>query len=80
MVCHCGINIGSVVNVPSVVEYAKTLPNVIHAEEAIYACSRDNQEKIKTLIQEKNLNRFVVASARREPMNNYSRIHSRKLP
>ncbi|MDL5502470.1 MAG: hypothetical protein QSU88_04560, partial [Candidatus Methanoperedens sp.] len=27
-VCHCGINIGSVVNVPGVVEYAKTLPGV----------------------------------------------------
>ncbi|MCX9073510.1 MAG: CoB--CoM heterodisulfide reductase iron-sulfur subunit A family protein [Candidatus Methanoperedens sp.] len=62
MVCHCGINIGSIVNVPSVIEYAKTLPNVVHAEEAIYACSRDNQEKIKILIQEKNLNRFIVAS------------------
>jgi len=62
MVCHCGINIGGVVNVPSVVEYAKTLPNVVHAEEALYACSRDSQEKIKTLIQEKNLNRVVVAS------------------
>ncbi len=62
MVCHCGINIGSTVNVPSVVEYAKTLPNVVHAEEALYACSRDNQEKIKTLIQEKNLNRVIVAS------------------
>ncbi len=62
MVCHCGINIGSVVKVPEVIEYAKTLPNVVHAEEAIYACSKDNQEKIVSLIQEKNLNRFVVAS------------------
>jgi heterodisulfide reductase subunit A len=62
MVCHCGINIGGVVNVPAVVEYAKTLPNVVHSEEAIYACSRDNQEKIITLIQEKDLNRFLVAS------------------
>ncbi len=62
IVCHCGINIGGVVNVPSVVEYAKTLPNVVHAEEAVYACSRDAQEKIKTLIQEKNLNRVIVAS------------------
>lgn len=62
IVCHCGINIGGIVNVPSVVEYAKTLPNVVHAEEAVYACSRDTQEKIKTLIQEKNLNRVLVAS------------------
>ncbi len=62
IVCHCGINIGSIVNVPSVVEYAKTLPNVVHAEEAMYACSRDSQEKIKTLIQQKGLNRVLVAS------------------
>ncbi|MEI7639171.1 MAG: NAD(P)-binding protein, partial [Syntrophus sp. (in: bacteria)] len=30
-VCHCGINIGGVVNVPEVVEYCKTLPNVVFA-------------------------------------------------
>ncbi len=29
-VCHCGINIGGVVNVPAVKEYAGTLPNVVH--------------------------------------------------
>ena len=29
-VCHCGINIGGVVDVPAVVEYAKTLPNVVY--------------------------------------------------
>ena len=30
-VCHCGTNIAGVVNVPSVMEYAKTLPNVVYA-------------------------------------------------
>ncbi|MBW1839005.1 MAG: CoB--CoM heterodisulfide reductase iron-sulfur subunit A family protein [Deltaproteobacteria bacterium] len=61
-VCHCGINIGSVVDVKSVVEYAKTLPNVVYAEENLYSCSQDTQEKIKELIKEHNLNRVVVAS------------------
>jgi heterodisulfide reductase subunit A len=37
-VCHCGINIGGVVNVPKVVEYAKTLPNVVYAEANVYTC------------------------------------------
>ena len=61
-VCHCGINIGAVVNVPEVVEFAKTLANVVHAERNLYTCSPDTQEKIKQVIQEKNINRVVVAS------------------
>ncbi|MFX0098703.1 MAG: FAD-dependent oxidoreductase [Candidatus Hodarchaeota archaeon] len=61
-VCHCGINIGSTVNVPEVVEYTKTLPGVVHAEENIYSCSQDAQEKIKKTIKEQGLNRVVVAS------------------
>ena len=28
-VCNCGINIGGIVNVPELVAYAKTLPNVV---------------------------------------------------
>jgi len=30
-ICYCGINIGGVVDVPSVVQYAQTLPNVVYA-------------------------------------------------
>ncbi len=62
LVCDCGINIKSTVRVDEVVEYVKKLPNVAHAEEVMYACSQDTQEKIKQLIQDKKLNRFVVAS------------------
>lgn len=61
-VCHCGINIGSVVNVPSVVEFAQTLPGVAYATEKIYACSQDASGQIKEAIKEHNLNRVVVAS------------------
>lgn len=61
-VCHCGINIGGVVNVPSVVEYVKTLPHVVYVEENMYSCSQDTQAKIKEVIKEHNLNRVVVAS------------------
>jgi len=61
-VCHCGINIGGVVDVPQVTEYAKTLPNVVYAENNLYTCSQDTQEKIKAVIEEYNLNRVVVAS------------------
>lgn len=61
-ICHCGINIGGVVNVPEVVEYAKDLPGVAYATEKIYACSQDAAGQIKEAIEEHQLNRVVVAS------------------
>jgi heterodisulfide reductase subunit A-like polyferredoxin len=60
--CHCGTNIAGVVKVPDVVEYAKTLPNVVYAENNLYTCSNDVQDRIKQKINEHNLNRVVVAS------------------
>ena len=61
-ICHCGINIGAYVNVAEVVQYAKTLPNVIYVGENLYTCSQDTQELIKKAIQEHKLNRVVVAA------------------
>jgi heterodisulfide reductase subunit A len=61
-VCHCGRNIGGVVNVPEVVEYARGLPNVDYAEENLYTCSTDSQAKMRQAIEEHHLNRVVVAS------------------
>ncbi len=61
-VCHCGRNIGGVVDVPSVVEYARDLPAVAYAEENLYTCSSDTQAKIREKIAEHSLNRVVVAS------------------
>lgn len=61
-VCRCGTNIGGVVNVPEVVEYAKKLPSVVYAEENLYTCSQDTQETIKEEIKAHKLNRVVVAS------------------
>jgi len=61
-VCHCGTNIGGVVDVPSVAEYAGTLPDVVYTDDNLYTCSTDSQERIKKAIREHNLNRVVVAS------------------
>lgn len=61
-VCHCGLNIGGVVNVPGVTESVKTLPYVVYAENNLYSCSQDTQERIKKIIEEQRLNRVVVAS------------------
>ena len=61
-VCNCGINIGGVVDVPAVREYAQGLPYVTLADENLFTCSQDTQERIKEVIQEHQLNRVVVAS------------------
>jgi len=61
-ICHCGINIGGVVNVPVVTKYAETLPNVVYAEDNIYTCSAEGIYSIKAAIKEHALNRVVVAS------------------
>ena len=66
-VCHCGVNIGAVVSVPEVVEYATSLPNVVHAQEFLFSCSSDSLVTIKDAVDEHNLNRVVVASCSPTP-------------
>jgi heterodisulfide reductase subunit A len=61
-VCHCGANIGRVVNVPSAVEFASTLDNVILAQEQLFSCATNSAGDITEMIKEKGLNRVVVAA------------------
>jgi heterodisulfide reductase subunit A-like polyferredoxin len=61
-VCNCGINIGGIVDVPAVRQYADGLEHVTYTDENLFTCSQDTQEKIKEKIKEHNLNRVVVAS------------------
>ena len=61
-VCHCGANISSVVNVPSVVDYALTLPNVVHAQEQLFSCATNSAQEITDVTREKGLNRVIVAA------------------
>lgn len=61
-ICRCGTNIGRVVGVSDVVEYAKSLRNVVYAEENLYTCSTDTQQRIIDAIDQHQLNRVVVAS------------------
>jgi heterodisulfide reductase subunit A len=61
-VCHCGANIGRVVDVPSAVEYALSLPNVVYAQEQLFSCATNCAKEITDMIKEKGLNRVVVAA------------------
>ncbi len=61
-VCHCGANISSVVNVPSTVDYALTLPHVVHAQEQLFSCANNSAREISDMAKEKGLNRVVIAA------------------
>ncbi len=61
-ICRCGTNIAGIVDVPAVVDFASTLPYVVHAEENMFSCSQDTQDKMTKLIKEKRLNRMVVSA------------------
>jgi heterodisulfide reductase subunit A-like polyferredoxin len=61
-VCNCGTNIAGVVDVARVVQYASTLPHVVHVEQNLFACAQDTQDRMKTVIRDRGLNRVVVAA------------------
>ncbi len=61
-VCNCGANIGGIADVKSIVEYAKTLPNVEYVTENLFTCSQDTQTNMSEIIKENKLNRIVVAA------------------
>jgi heterodisulfide reductase subunit A-like polyferredoxin len=61
-VCHCGSNIGGFLDVPSVADYARSQPGVVHAEDNLYTCSQDTIAHIIEEVKNLDLNRVVVAS------------------
>jgi heterodisulfide reductase subunit A len=61
-VCHCGANISSVVDVPTTVDYALTLPNVAYATNQLFSCATNSAKEITDMIKEKGLNRVIIAA------------------
>jgi len=61
-VCHCGVNIASVVDVEAVRDYAAKLPHVVLSENVMYSCSQDAQADLVKKIKEYRLNRIVIAA------------------
>jgi len=61
-VCHCGANIGGVIDPREVADYASTLPGVVVSKDHLYVCSDPGQTLIREDIKEHNLNRVVVAA------------------
>ena len=61
-VCNCGTNIGGIVDVPAIADYARALPGVTYVEDNLFTCSQDTQDKMKEVIEREGLNRVVVAA------------------
>jgi heterodisulfide reductase subunit A-like polyferredoxin len=61
-ICHCGMNIGSVVDVEHVTESIKDQDDVVFATHTMFTCSDTSLSNIKDMICEHRLNRIVVAS------------------
>jgi heterodisulfide reductase subunit A len=61
-ICHCGSNIGGLIDCKKLADYAGTLPKVAHSEDNLYTCSETGLTAIKTAVEEYNLNRVIVAS------------------
>jgi len=63
-VCHCGTNIAGVVDVKEVARYIRTRHDlgVVFADTGLYTCSADHLKHMKEIIDERQLNRVVVAS------------------
>jgi len=61
-VCHCGSNIAGVVDVKSVVDFARNLPGVVYASDQMFSCAGNTQKEIEEAIDREGINRVVVAA------------------
>jgi len=61
-ICHCGLNIAGVLDIKELVEFAKTLPDVVYVKENRYTCADPGQDEIRKGIKEYKLNRVIVAA------------------
>ncbi|ADB58120.1 CoB--CoM heterodisulfide reductase iron-sulfur subunit A family protein [Archaeoglobus profundus] len=61
-ICHCGFNIAGVLDIDELVEFAKSLDDVVIVRDYRFMCSNPGQELIRRDIKEYNLDRVVIAA------------------
>jgi heterodisulfide reductase subunit A len=60
--CLCGGEISDVIDLPDVLAYVRTLPNVVYAGSVSLGCQEEGQAEIKRMIREKGINRLVIGA------------------
>jgi heterodisulfide reductase subunit A2 len=73
-VCDCGTNIVKTVDVKRVVDYARGLMGVVHAEENTFSCSIDSVTHMANVIRERVSIASWLQRAHQEPMNLFFRM------
>lgn len=61
-VCHCGLNISSILDVEELRKFAEKLPDVAVARDLPFSCSDSGQDTIKKDIKELKLDAIVVSA------------------
>jgi heterodisulfide reductase subunit A len=61
-VCRCYPSIAAVVDTDAVASFAADLPDVVYVETVDYACLEEGQKQIQRAIEDRDLNRVVVAA------------------
>ncbi|MCF8078093.1 MAG: FAD-dependent oxidoreductase [Desulfobacterales bacterium] len=61
-VCHCGSNISGVVDIPAIIERLRKMPEVAWAEDFVFTCANETQDRLIESIRKHDLNRIVVAA------------------
>jgi heterodisulfide reductase subunit A len=60
--CHCGTNIARTIDPQALADIVRELPGVDHVEDFLFSCSADAIRKMANIIEERRLNRVVVAA------------------
>lgn len=61
-VCHCGVNIASIVDVERVAKEMEGYPDIEFSTDYVYMCSEPGQQMILDTIREKKLDAIIVAA------------------
>ena len=61
-ICKCGGEISNIVDLDSLKEYVRKMPNVVYVEEHDFLCFSEGREALRKTIREHRLNRVVVAA------------------
>jgi len=80
-ICHCGTNIGGFVDVPAVVEYAKTLPGflMLFLQQTIYILARKTVwHRSETRSKNTDSTAWSSPPAHRGRMRLFSKVYVRK--
>ncbi len=60
-ICHCGEQISSVLNIDRIEKAVNKITNVAYVNKSDFPCSKNGLKEIQSAIEEKNLNRIVIA-------------------